>query len=130
MLYRRGKKGTWYVGYPLPGGGYRYESTHSTNKRFAQKLEGVRYAEVAEGRFHLPRSNPPTLEAWSAQFLESIPTPRIPLNAHRDYPPLKRSPWWWGRSRSAEVVVVAIQSVVCRMFPLTGLRMNGASGDC
>lgn len=73
MLYRRGKKRTWYIGYPLPGGGYTYESTRSTNKRFAQKLEGIRYAEVAEGRFHLPRSNPPTLEGWSAQFLESIP---------------------------------------------------------
>ena len=73
MLYRRGKKGIWYIGYPLPGGGYRYESTRSTNKRLAQKLEGIRYAEVAEGRFHLPRSNPPKLQAWSDQFLESIP---------------------------------------------------------
>jgi hypothetical protein len=73
VLYRRGKKGIWYIGYPLPGGGFRYESTRSTNKRFAQKLEGVRYAEVAEGRFHLPRSNPSRLQTWSDQFLESIP---------------------------------------------------------
>lgn len=73
VLYRRGKKGIWYSGYPLPEGGYRYESTRSTNKRLAQKLEGIRYAEVAEVRFHLPRSNPPKLQPWSDQFLESIP---------------------------------------------------------
>jgi hypothetical protein len=42
VLYRRGRKGIWYIGYPLPGGGYRYESTRLTNRRFAQKLEAIR----------------------------------------------------------------------------------------
>jgi hypothetical protein len=92
MLYRRGKKGTWYIGYPLPGGGDRYESTRSTNKRFAQKLEGIRYAEVAEGRFQLPRSYPPTLHVWSDQFLESIPLQPTAGERVRMVGPLESNP--------------------------------------
>lgn len=70
-MYRRGR--IWWISYPLPGGGHRYESSQSTNKPFAQKLEAIRRAEVAEGRLRLPRSNPPSLEAWSSQFLDTVP---------------------------------------------------------
>lgn len=49
------------------------ESTGTSNKRLAEKILAVRKAEVAEGRFNLPSSNPPRLKDWAAQWLQSIP---------------------------------------------------------
>lgn len=47
-------------------------STGCTNKRMAQKVLDLRKAQIIEGRFGLPKSNPPTLKEWAEQFLESI----------------------------------------------------------
>jgi integrase len=47
-------------------------STGTTNKRLAQKILNLRIAEIIEGRFRLPMSNPPKLKEWAVQFLESI----------------------------------------------------------
>ncbi|HEX4542493.1 MAG TPA: site-specific integrase [Candidatus Acidoferrum sp.] len=57
------------------------ESTKTTNKRLAQKILNIRLTEIIEGRFRLPKSNPPKLREWAAQFLESIPHP----NTKRTY---------------------------------------------
>jgi DNA invertase Pin-like site-specific DNA recombinase/site-specific recombinase XerD len=50
-----------------------FESSHSTSRRFAEKLLAIRRAEVAEARYHLPRSNPPTLELWGKEYVKAIP---------------------------------------------------------
>jgi integrase len=78
-VYKRGR--IWYVGYAMPDGRYKYESSGSTNKRFAEKLESIRRAEIAEGRLRLPKSKPPRFGEWSARFLESVRHP----NTRRRY---------------------------------------------
>jgi integrase len=80
-VYRRGKNKIWYVGYAMPDGRYRYESSGSTNRRFAEKLESIRRAEIAEGRLRLPKTKPPRFGEWSARFLESVRHP----NTRRRY---------------------------------------------
>jgi integrase len=72
------KKGSgwkiWWMSYSAYGEQVR-ESTGTQNKRLAQKILAVRLAEVAEGRFNLPSSNPPRLKDWADKFLESVPHP-------------------------------------------------------
>jgi integrase len=53
-------------------GRQRCESSGTTNKRLAQKILNVRLAEIIEGRFRLPKSNPPKLKQFSDEFLDSI----------------------------------------------------------
>jgi integrase len=48
------------------------ESTGTTNKRIAQKILSLRVAEIIEGRYRLPKSNPPRLEQFSEEFVDSI----------------------------------------------------------
>lgn len=62
-------------------GRQKCESTGTSNKRLAQKILDKRKGEIAEGRFSLPKSNPPTLKQWADQFLESI----AHLNTKRVY---------------------------------------------
>ena len=50
----------------------RCESTGSTNKRVAQKILNLKITEIIEGRYQLPKSNPPRLEQFSQEFLDSI----------------------------------------------------------
>ena len=57
------------------------ESTGTSNKRLAQKILDKRKGEIAEGRFNLPKSNPPLLQEWAEQFLGSIAHP----NTKRTY---------------------------------------------
>ena len=73
-LYLRKRKGTkiWWLSYTVAGRQI-FESSHSTSKRFAQKLLAIRRAEIAEGRYNLPRSNPPTLETWGREFVSTVP---------------------------------------------------------
>jgi integrase len=71
-LYKRGR--IWWMAYMIDGK-QRPESTGTRNKRLAQKILDKREGEIVEGRFRLPKSNPPTLDKWAAQFLESIPHP-------------------------------------------------------
>jgi len=47
------------------------ENTGTTNKRLAEKILNRRLAEITEGRFRLPRSNPPRFEQFSQEFLNS-----------------------------------------------------------
>src|SRR5215469_2232716 len=68
-LYHRGK--IWWMAYVVDGR-QQCESTGTSNKRLAQKILNLRLAEIIEGRFRLPKSNPPKLKEWAAQFLESI----------------------------------------------------------
>ncbi len=77
-LYKRGT--IWWLDYVVAGKQH-CESSHSTNKRVAQKLLSIRQAEVTEGRLRLVRSNPPRLEEWAAAFLNSIQHP----NTKRTY---------------------------------------------
>src|ERR1700745_2053972 len=77
-LYRRGR--IWWVAYMVDGRQH-CESTGVSNKRLAQKILDKRKAEIAEGRFNLPKSNPPKLKEWAEQFLESITHP----NTKRTY---------------------------------------------
>jgi hypothetical protein len=51
------------------------------NEKSAQKILSIRLAEIAEGRFSLPRSNRPTLEAWLREIVDAVPNP----NSRRRY---------------------------------------------
>jgi integrase len=66
---------TWWMDYVVPGEGQKCESTGTSNKRLARKILDKRKGEIAEGRFNLPKSNPPTLKQWAEQFLETIAHP-------------------------------------------------------
>jgi hypothetical protein len=44
------------------------KSTHTSNKRTASQLLARWETDVFEGRFHLPKSNPPKFEAWGTNF--------------------------------------------------------------
>jgi integrase len=50
----------------------RCESTGTTNKRVAQKILNLKITEIIEGRYQLPKTNPPRLEQFSEKFLDSI----------------------------------------------------------
>ncbi len=56
-------------------GKQQHESTGTHDKKLAKKILSVRMAEIIEGRWSFPSSNPPTLKAWSTQFLDSIQHP-------------------------------------------------------
>ena len=68
-LYRRGK--IWWMACVVDRKQH-CESTGTTNKRVAQKILNKRLGEIVEGRFQLPNSNPPRLQEFSQEFLESI----------------------------------------------------------
>ena len=65
----------------LIDGKQKIEATGTSNKRLAQKILDLRLAEIIEGRFRLPKSNPPRLEQFSDEFLDSIPH----LNTRKRY---------------------------------------------
>lgn len=73
-MYKRGK--VWWINYTLPDGTHRYESSGTSNKQLAKKLQDMRRGAIAEGRLRLPRSNPPFLEPYSDGFLETIKDPK------------------------------------------------------
>jgi len=79
-LYRRTKRrkdGTtrrskiWWMSY-IADGRQHCESTHTSNKRTAEKMLSIRQAQVAEGRYRLIAAKPPTLKEWADQLLETI----------------------------------------------------------
>ena len=68
-LYKRGK--IWWVQLTV-NGRHPCFSTHTSNKRLAQKILDIRRAEIAEGRFPgILKSHPPTLTEYISQFLKS-----------------------------------------------------------
>src|ERR1700682_3000617 len=72
-LRLRGRK-MWWMTYTA-NGKQHHESCHTHNKKLAQKTLSIRLAEIAEGRWNLPVSNPPRLKKWATQFLRSIQNP-------------------------------------------------------
>lgn len=70
-LYHRPRSKFWWMAYTADGRPH-CESSGTTNKRLAQKILSMRLAEIIEGRFRLPKSNPPRLEQFSEEFLDSI----------------------------------------------------------
>jgi integrase len=56
-------------------GKQRHETTGTHDKKLARKIMSIRAAEIAEGRWSLPASNPPRLKEWTTQFLLSIRHP-------------------------------------------------------
>jgi integrase len=72
-LYRR-PSGIYWMTFTVDGK-QRFESTGSHNKKIAQKAFAIRQAEIAEGRWNLPASNPPCLKEWGDQYLQSIRNP-------------------------------------------------------
>ena len=70
-LYRR-FSGMLWMSFTIDGK-QRHESTHTHDLKLAKKILAIRMAEIAEGRWNLPSSNPPTLKAWATQFIASIP---------------------------------------------------------
>jgi integrase len=83
VYYRKFRKSgnrIWWISYTV-GGRQVFESSHSKSKKFAEKLLSIRQAEVAEGRYNLPRSNPPSLESWCKECIASVPNP----NTRRRY---------------------------------------------
>ena len=79
-MYKRGK--TWWINYTLSDGTHKYESSGSSNKQVAKRLQDMRKGEVAEGRLRLPRSNPPFLQPYSDEFLETIKEPKTKARYH------------------------------------------------
>jgi integrase len=71
-MYRRGK--IWWIAYMVDGRQH-CESTGTSNKRLAKKIHDKRKGEIVEGRFNLPKSNPPKLKDWAEQFLETVAHP-------------------------------------------------------
>lgn len=71
-LYRRGS--VWWMAFTA-NGKHICLSTGCSNKRMAQKVLDLRRAEILEGKLRLPKSNPPKLNEWAEQFLESIQHP-------------------------------------------------------
>jgi integrase len=68
-LYRRGK--IWWMAFMVDGR-QRSKSTGTSSKRLAQKILGIRLAEIHEGRFPgLLKSHPPTLKDYISKYLES-----------------------------------------------------------
>lgn len=62
---------TWWF-WVMLNGRQHFESTHTSNKRLAQKILDLRRAEIIEGRFPgLLRSNAPTLKGYISKYLES-----------------------------------------------------------
>jgi integrase len=91
----------------MADGKQRCESCKTANKRLAEKLLAIRKAEIFEGKYRLPKSNPPTLQEWADQFLETIHRPNTKrpyqscvkiLNAH------------FGRVRLSQVTVQGIEA--------------------
>lgn len=61
----------WWMAYMVDGRQH-CESSGTTNKRVAQKILNMRLVEIIEGRFRLPKTNPPRLKQFSDEFLDSV----------------------------------------------------------
>jgi integrase len=79
-LYKRAGSRKWMMAVTVAGR-QRCKSTHTSNKRLADQMLSRWEAEVFEGRFQLPKSNPPRFEAWADDFLQTVSHP----NTRRRY---------------------------------------------
>jgi integrase len=73
-VFLRKDSDIWWISY-IVNGRQKRESSKSKNKKDAEKLLTLRKAAVWEGRLRLPKSNPPRLETWAKQFLETVSHP-------------------------------------------------------
>src|SRR5690242_4063045 len=69
--FRKSGKKIFWISF-TDGGRQIFESTHSTSKRFAERLLAIRLAEITESRYNLVRANPPRLEEWATTYLSTI----------------------------------------------------------
>src|SRR5579863_8592125 len=69
--FRKTGRRIWWLSYSVSGEQV-FESSHSTSKRFAEKLLAIRKAEVAEGRYNFLKTQCPPLGEWSDKYLESV----------------------------------------------------------
>jgi integrase len=72
-LIKRGRCKNWFLLYSA-NGKQLCQSSHTPNKRLAQRILDARLGAIAEGRqpFPLVKSNAPRLKAWTDQFLETV----------------------------------------------------------
>jgi len=70
-LYKRRGSKKWMMAATVAGRQV-CKSSHTTNKRLAEKLLARWETEILEGRFHLPASKPPMFENWADDFLATI----------------------------------------------------------
>lgn len=70
-LYKRAGSRNWMMAVTVAGRQV-CRSTHTLNKRLAQKLLARWETEVFEGRFQLIKTNAPALAEWADQFLLTI----------------------------------------------------------
>jgi integrase len=70
-LYKR-PSGVYWLNLTIDGK-QRWESCKTHNKGIAKKLLAIRQAEIVEGRYNLPSSNPPKLKEWTVDFLLTVP---------------------------------------------------------
>jgi hypothetical protein len=68
--YRKSGRKIWWFSYTAAGRQI-FETSHSTSKRFAERLLAIRQAEVAEGRFEMLKASP-KLGEWSEKYLKRI----------------------------------------------------------
>ncbi len=79
-LYKRRGSKKWMMAATVAGRQV-CKSSHTTNKRLAEKLLARWETEIFEGRYYLPSSNPPIFEDYAKAFLESVQHP----NTRRRY---------------------------------------------
>jgi integrase len=70
-LYKRRGSKKWMMATTVAGRQV-CKSSHTINKRLAEKLLARWETEIFEGRFHLPASKPPLFEKWADDFLSTI----------------------------------------------------------
>lgn len=74
-LYKRTQGSRNWMMAVIIEGRQRAKSTHTSNKKLAQKLLSRWETEVFEGRFHLPKSVPPYFADWADDFLAKVAHP-------------------------------------------------------
>jgi integrase len=74
-LYKRAKGSRNWIMAVIVDGRQVCKSTHTSNKRLAERLLSRWETEVFEGRFHLPQSVPPVFAEWADEFLARVSHP-------------------------------------------------------
>ena len=74
-LYKRAKGSHNWIMAVVVDGRQVCKSTHTSNKRLAERLLSRWETEVFEGRFHLPQSVPPPFADWADEFLAKVSHP-------------------------------------------------------
>ncbi len=122
----KGGRKIWWISFTVAGQQV-FESSHGTSKRFAEKLLAIRRAEIAEGRWNLPASNPPLFKAWAEQYQESIRN----LNTRSRYSwSIERFLEFWGENaRLSDVASVRRIEEFKRRRLASGLMNSSVNRD-